>query len=137
MFKYSQERTSKIQMNKINCINVLKKLINILGVTKEKNYFSLYEMDLDHEKINNIIGLEKEVEEYFATSRMSYFNNKKDNIESTRPYLNLIRNILNAMKIKYYNKVTTITINGEKHNTIKYYINFDSLNEKLGIKNEV
>jgi len=131
-FKYSLDRNSKIMAYKFYCKNILEKLINILGITEEKNNFSLYEMDLDQEKINNIIGLEEEVKQYFATSRMSYFNNKKENNESNRPYLNLTRNILNAMKVKYYNKVTTITINGIKHNTIKYYINIDSLNEQLG-----
>ena len=134
--KYNCERNSKIQVNKKNCRLVLKKLIDIIQLTEKKNSFSLYELDLDHEKINNIIGLENEVKEYFATSRMSYFNNKKEENESNRPYLNLTRNILKAMKVKYYNKVTTITINGIKHNTIKYYINFDSLNEELGNKKE-
>jgi hypothetical protein len=134
LIKYKCDRTKKISENKIECSIILDKLIQILGITKDKNNFSLFDMDKDQNKINNILFLEKDVEKYFATSRMSYFNNKKNNKDTNRPYLNLIRNILKALDITYYNKVTTITIDSIKHNTIKYYINMDEVDKVLKYK---
>jgi hypothetical protein len=134
LIKYKCDRTKKISENKVECSIILDKLINIIGVTKDKNYFSLFEMDNEHNKINQIILLVPDIEKYFATSRMSYFSNKKNNKDSNRPYLNLIRNILKALDITYYNKVTSITIDGIKHNTIKYYINMDEVEKVLKYK---
>lgn len=134
LIKYKCDRTKKILENKIQCCIILDKLIQILGITKDKNNFSLFEMDNDQNKINNILSLETDVEKNFATSRMIYFSNKKNNKDTNRPYLNLIRNILKALDITYYNKVTTITIDGIKHNTIKYYINMDEVEKELKYK---
>jgi 3-oxoacyl-(acyl-carrier-protein) synthase len=72
--------------------------------------------------IGGLITFQNECEEFFATSRWVYFFNKKENKESDRPYLNLIRNILQATKTEFFNKPCSFTLDNVKHTSVKYFI---------------
>ena len=115
-------KNSKDNLYKNEQLNVKNKLLDILNITPENNYFLLHSLDNDIQKQQQIIALENECEEFFATSRWVYFFNKKENKESDRPYLNLIRNILQATKTEFFNKPCSFTLDNVKHTSVKYYI---------------
>lgn len=79
-------------------------------------------MDNDIETQNTILSLESDCEKYFASGEWTFFRYKKEKKVCDRPYLILIRNILNAMNIQYFNKPTTHMINNVKKSTTKYFI---------------
>jgi len=115
-------KNSKSNFNKDEQMKLKDKLIEIIGITKEKNYFSLHEIDQNTEMQEKILALTDDCKKLFATSRWTYFHNIKENILSSRPYILLIRNILSACDIKFYNKHTTLTLETLKKPDIKYYI---------------
>ena len=101
----------KIIRNKLSCFSNLASIV-----------FNLYELDKDIYKQERILTLANRCKEKFAISSWTYFRNEKENKTTTRPYVLLIRNILSEFNIKYYNKRTTILLNGNKIYTTKYYI---------------
>lgn len=103
-------------------LEVKTRLLQILNIVSNNNYFILYNLDNDIEKQQQIIALAIDCEKYFATSRWVYFFNKKENKESDRPYLNLIRNILQATKTEFFNKPCSFTLDNIKHTSVKYFI---------------
>ena len=115
-------KNSKNNIFAIQQINIKNKLLDILNITSENNYFLLYTLVNNIEKQQQVIALENECKEFFATSRWVYFFNKKENKESERPYLNLIRNILQATKIEFFNKPCSFTLDNVKHTSVKYFI---------------
>lgn len=115
-------KISKIEYNSKNCLNILYNLYTILDINLGINSFSLYQLDNDINKQNDILGLANECFQNFSTSSWTYFRYLKENKTSSRPYLLLIRNILDANKIKYFNKRTTFTLNNKQISTTKYII---------------
>jgi len=102
---------------------IKNKVLEILEITQDKNFFTLYELDNNMEKQNAILALESECEKYFACGQWTYFRNKMKDNNKDRPYLLLSRNILSACNVDFYNKNTTLTIDNIKHSTVKYFIN--------------
>ena len=98
------------------------KLIEIIGITKEKNYISLHEIDQNTEMQEKILALTDDCKKLFATSQWTYFKNLKNNEITPRPYILLMRNVLSACGVKYVNKPTSITIDNIQKSDVKYYI---------------
>lgn len=116
-------KTNKLTYNKEAIENIKNKLLDILEITQEHNYFTLYALDNDKNKQEQILALEEDIKKNFPVGNWAYFRNKKKGIVSDRPYLNLIRGILNECSIPYVNKNTTMKIDGEPRHVIKYIIN--------------
>jgi len=119
---YIMPKNSKDNLFKIKQLEVKNKLLEILKITQEKNYFTLYELDNDIETQNLILALEGDCEKYFACGEWTFFRYKKDKKGCDRPYLILIRNILSAMDIQYINKPMSHVIDNIKTSTTKYFI---------------
>jgi len=115
-------KNTKNNIFKDEQINLKNKLLEILNINQDKNYFTLYELDNNNEKQNEILSLENECNQYFATSTWTYFKYKRDGKQSDRPYLLMIRNLLNATNTIFLNKVTTVTIGDNKYSTTKYIL---------------
>ena len=115
-------KNSKSNFNKDEQIKLKDKLIEIIGITKEKNYFSLHEIDRNTEMQEKILALTDDCKKLFATSTWTYFKNLRDNVVAPRPYILLMRNVLSACGVNYYNKQTTITLDTLKKGDIKYFI---------------
>ena len=115
-------KNSKNNIYKEEQIEIKKKLLEILKIDENKNYFTLFELDTDIELQNKIFALENDCDKYFATSKWTYFIYKRDGKLGNRPYLLMIRNILNATNTIFLNKVTTLTIEKNKYPTTKYII---------------
>ena len=98
------------------------KLLEILGINKDKNFFTLYDIDNNEELRNKIIGLEEEIKECFLVSQWSYFRYSRENKLMPRPYLTLIRNVLSACNVVFYNKPMSFTVDDIKIITVKYII---------------
>ena len=98
------------------------KLLELLNITNNKNYFTLYDIDNDLEKQNSILSLATECEKYFATSKWTYFANIKKEKNTLRPALVLAKNILTSMNIDLINTTCTITDNNKKKIATSKYI---------------
>ena len=93
---------------------IYDKIIGILGLTKENNTFTLYDLSKTPEKIQQILELKEDIAKYFSTGKWICF--KKDDYESDKEHIVLLRNILKTLNVNY--KVYSVCI-------------------RLGIKNHV
>lgn len=75
--------------------NILKQIITILGLTKEKNSFAIDEFEKNLDKHQQIIALIPNIKEYFNYSKWQYFLK-----ESTKTPLSLIKSILKQQGVK-------------------------------------
>jgi hypothetical protein len=115
-------KNSKNNLYKNEQEAIKDKILNLLKIDTEKKYFILYELDNDINKQNEILSLENDCDKYFATSRWTYFMNKREGKINDRPYLLLIRNILSACDVDFISKTIQIPINDKKIFTVKYFI---------------
>ncbi len=70
--------------------DICHKLIDIIQLD-ESHSFLLCELDGNLEKQTAILDMKEEIQKYFACSAISSF---RKNVESKRPYLNIIRGIV-------------------------------------------
>jgi len=113
-------KDSKDNLYKNEQIEIKNKLLQILKITQENKYITLYEIDNDIETQNAILSLESDCEKYFVSSTWTYFRNKRDKIINDRPYLLLLKNILSSTNVNFN---TARILIGEKENkkqTVKY-----------------
>ena len=102
--------------------NICERLIEILKLD-DKNSFLLYNLDCDVEKQENILKMKVELQMYFDCITMSAFNPK---LQVSRPYLNIVRNILRQQNYKIEIKPSYICHgNGLQRKTAKYTISRD------------
>ncbi len=101
---------------------LLQKMFNILGISKENNMISLKKMDENIELQNQILELIPDIKKFFLCSRWSCFNNTT--IEVKRVYLSLIKYIMKDMNIKINSATMKIKTDNDliKCETF-YYIN--------------
>jgi hypothetical protein len=99
---------------------ILNKILNIIGITKENNTFTLYELSKTPEKIQQILDLKPEIAKFFSAGKWICF--KKDH-KSDKEHIVLLRNILKTFDIKYIVQSTRIKLDADSHvNTQKYFI---------------
>lgn len=116
-------KNSKDNLYKNEQLNVKTKLLDILNINQDKNYFTLYDLDNNTEKQNAILALEADCEKYFGTSNWSYFRYKRENKPNVeRPYLLLIRGILSNSNINFEREQMSIKVNKTNIITSKYKI---------------
>ena len=99
---------------------ICNKILNILNINSETNYFYLYDLDNSREQQYELLSLKDDIKKYFACSSTSTF---KPNFECKRPYLNLIKSILK--KQGYTIEASDYNLrfeNGLYRRTIKYQI---------------
>jgi hypothetical protein len=106
-------------------ILVKKRLLEILNITKNNNYFTLYDLDNDIEKQNSILELESDCEKYFACCEWTYFRNKKENKVNERPSLVLAKNILTSLNTELINTKITVSNNDNKKIITSKYVIID------------
>jgi hypothetical protein len=100
---------------------ILNKILNIIGITKEKNTFTLYELSKTPEKIQQILDLKPEIAKFFSASGWNCF--KKEDYSTDKEHIVLLRNILKTLDIKYISKGIRIKLDTDSHvNTQKYFI---------------
>jgi len=115
-------KNSKINCNKSECDNILNKLYSILDINLKNKEINIYHLDNDIGKQQEIIKLYDLCKESYATSSWTYDRYQKEDKSATRPYVLLIRNILSANNINFFNKRTTLTIDGKQIGITKYII---------------
>jgi hypothetical protein len=93
---------------------IYDKIIGILGLTKENNTFTLYDLSKTPEKIQQILDLKEDISKYFSAGKWICF--KKEGYQSDKEHIVLLRNILKTLNVDY--KVYSVCI-------------------RLGIKNHV
>ncbi len=99
-----------------------KQVLDILGITEEKNYFVLNEIDTDEDKKKRLLELETDCQKYFTTGSWTYFINKRKGKINERSYLTFLRNIMNECNIMYINKQTSTVKDGQVIYMTKYMI---------------
>lgn len=113
-------RKSKLDMNMDKREELRSKILEILNIKERNNNFSLFEIDGDQEKQNEILKLEEYCLKYFSVKGWTHFRNKEKGKNVNRLYLTFIRNIFDFCNIKYINKQTSMTIN----NHVIYYMKY-------------
>ena len=78
---------------------IYDKIISILGITKENNTFTLYDLSKTPEKIQQILDLKEDISKYFSASGWICF--KKENYDGDKEHIVLLRNILKTLNVKY------------------------------------
>ena len=78
---------------------IYDKIITILGLTKENNTFTLYDLSTTPEKIQQILDLKEDIAKYFSASGWICF--KKEGYDSDKEHIVLLRNILKTLNVKY------------------------------------
>ncbi len=104
-------RRTKVELFYDQQIDILNKFNEILNITETQNYFIMNDLEVDKEKINQILNLENEIKKYFKCNRWSYFNNGGD-------YLALIKSFYKAMHYDVIYKIKMI----DKKRLVLYYI---------------
>jgi hypothetical protein len=89
-----------IQNYTIEREELLKKMLEILGITEENKMLSLKKLDEDEEKQKQIINLIDDIKKYFICSKWAYFSNQKK--EFKRLYLSLIKAVMKDMNVKMH-----------------------------------
>lgn len=115
---------SKYLKNNFIISDIKIRILKILNLNKNKNYFYLNDLDNNINLQNKIIKLGEECKLFFSISHWSYFRNKKNNKLHNRSYLSLLKNILKLCDITYINKQTSYKINDIVIYVTKYYVNF-------------
>jgi len=116
-------KNSKDNLYKNEQLNVKNKILDILNINQDKNFFTLYDLDNNTEKQNAILALEADCEKYFAVSRWTYFASKKDTSKPIeRPALVLAKNILNSLNVELVNTKMSITTNDNKKIITSKYV---------------
>jgi len=113
-------KDSKDNLYKNEQIEIKNKLLQILKITQENKYITLYEIDNDIETQNAILSLESDCEKYFVSSTWTYFRNKRDKIINDRPYLLLLKNILSSTNVNFNTARILIGEKDNKKQTVKY-----------------
>lgn len=115
-------RNSKVSLFKVEQLQVKDKLLDILNINQDKNYFTLYELDNNIEKQNQIIALENDCEKYYSCSEWTYFRYKRENKINERPSLVLAKNILASHDIELVNTKVSVTTNDNKKIVTSKYV---------------
>ena len=115
-------KKSKLEINGDKRDEMKKRLLNILEITNDKNYFILTEIDSNEEMKKRILELESDCQKYFTTGSWTYFINKKKGKINDRSYLTFVRNIMNECNIMYINKQTSTIKDGKVIYMMKYLI---------------
>ena len=100
---------------------IYDKIIGILGLTKENNTFTLYDLSKTPEKIQQILELKEDIAKYFSAGKWICFT--KEGYNSDKEHIVLIRNILKVLNVNY--TVDTVRYKIEKYayvGTQKYTI---------------
>lgn len=99
--------------------DICHKLIDIIQLD-ESHSFLLCELDNNVEKQTAILDMKKEIQKYFACSAISSF---RKNVESKRPYLNIIRGIVKQQNYTFDRMYVEIPQeNGSYFRSTKYQI---------------
>ncbi len=101
---------------------LLKKMLEILGITEDNKMFSLQKLDEDEERQKQILALVQDIKKYFVSSKWTYFSHK--NIEIKRNYLSLIKAVFKSMNVKIYSTFIHKKINGVNKCETIYILTF-------------
>jgi uncharacterized membrane-anchored protein len=100
---------------------ILDKILSIIGLDKENNTFTLYQLSKTPEKIEQIIALKPDIAKFFSASSWNCFKN--DEIKSDTEHMVILRNILKTFNIKYTSESYRFTLEKNTHiSTQKYTI---------------
>jgi len=97
---------------------ILNKILSILGLDKENNTFTLYQLSKTPEKIEEILALKPDIAKYFSASGWVCFRNEE---RSDKEHVVLLRNILKTFNIKYKIETQRFAIEKNVHGTTQKY----------------
>ncbi len=97
---------------------ILKKINNILGISKDNNKIYLYDIENDKDKREKILALSPEVRKAFKCGSWGFFREElcKDN------HVLLCKSIYKAMGYQILSKQTDIIRENQKIKTMQYII---------------
>lgn len=98
--------------------DILDKINNIIGITKDNNIFYLYDIENNMDKKKEIFDLAHDIKKYFKTGSWAVFNREisKDN------HVLLIKSVFKDMEYQVIGKAYDVTRDGNKIRTTKYII---------------
>ena len=105
---------SDIYKNEQN--ELIEKIITILDLD-EKNSITLYELDNDKEKQEEIMALSPKIKKYFSLSKVNGIQNLDKN---KRPFLALIKHVTKS-KYKFVSGECVLSINNNRIRTKRHY----------------
>lgn len=85
---------------------LLDRIFDILGISKDNNSFFLNDIDKNQTKIDQINALDIDIKKYFCISNWSAFKSKP----IKRRYYSLLKSIFKDMNIKYKTETHRNTI---------------------------
>ena len=94
---------------------ILTKILNILGITSDKDYFLLCELDSDMEKQQAILDLQDDIKRNFVHSKWTCFIR----YDLKRQAFSIIKYVLRDMGYYLNIKKLTCVLNGDK--VLKYH----------------
>jgi hypothetical protein len=116
---------NKVYKNEQN--DILKKIFDIIGITKDNNIFHSHIIDNDESIQNKILEFNDIFKVYYKVSSWPAY--KKFDIE--RRYLSLLKSLLKEMDVEYTSISSKMRYKNRIVNTTTYTINLDSLDLKL------
>ena len=116
---------NKVYKNEQN--DILKKIFDIIGITKDNNIFYSHIIDNDENIQQKILEFNDVFKVYYKVSSWPAY--KKFDIE--RRYLSLIKSLLKEMDIEYTSISRKMRYKNRIVNTTVYTINLDSLDFKF------
>ncbi len=98
--------------------DILDKINNIIGITKDNNVFYLYDIENDMDKKKEIFDLSPDIKKYFKSGDWAVFKTEtsKDN------HTLLCKNIYKDMGFKIFKKAIDINRNDKKIRTTEYTV---------------
>ena len=89
---------------------ILTKILNILGITSDKDYFLLCELDIDMEKQQAILDLQDDIKRNFVHSKWTCFIR----YDLKRQAFSIIKYVLRDMGYLFFGKNLTNIVDGTK-----------------------
>ncbi len=116
--KIKRNRPCKKELFKEEQIEILNKINNILGITKDNNILYLYDIENDEKKKKEILNLSDDIKKYFKAGNWSFY---RDEICYNNHVL-LCKCIYKEMGYKILSKQRDIIRNNNKIKTTQYII---------------
>jgi hypothetical protein len=114
------KRRSKKEMYIQEREEIIKELFDVIKITNENKTFILYEIENSQELKNKIEELEERIKKCYKTGNWNYYIQRNNGELS--PVIGLLRSIFRDNNIELTKKDISLTLDGKKIRTTKYYL---------------
>ena len=113
-----KKRATKKELYKKEQEEILDKINNILGISKDNNTIILYDLENDADKRDKLLALSDDIQKAFCSSKWGFFT--KDICKNN--HVLLVKSVFKAMDLTIIPNPYFIVSNNNKIRTTKYKI---------------